>query len=396
VDLVESAQPPGQRSWRDFVAVSPRLFVDPDPRAAHLLHSVWGTLYAGTWVDTRREESDLSTRWARALLLLGLAPSALAAAGLGLSLRRAAGRDAPADLLLVLLTGAGLASFALFAWRIPTYAALKATYLLTLSPAYAYFLARALAALAPRPHRQALAAATVALAAFASAFAYTRGVGLPRHGDDAQMAAVRAHFGDCAGARAIYRRELGAGERGATDPQRLARRVWLPEALAALELAAGRPAAARELDRERVAGAVPQPGLGAGDPSAARQLLDRALAEQVAPELLANRAALRARAGELEAASADLEQALELSPQLVPALHTRAWILERRGARSEAEAARRRAQDAARFPPRDFPYGVGDGRGLNSDRPLLVAGAEGLALYRPPRTRPCRDGAARP
>ena len=53
VARLESLQGPGSRTWVDFVALPAKLLLDPNPRAEHLLHSVWGSAYAQTWADPR-------------------------------------------------------------------------------------------------------------------------------------------------------------------------------------------------------------------------------------------------------------------------------------------------------------------------------------------------------
>jgi tetratricopeptide (TPR) repeat protein len=403
VDAFERGQPPGERGLADLVRVSPRLFADPDPRAQHMLHSIWGTAWAGMWVHLDPDEAGLAPHQLRALLALGVLPSLLAAWGFGLALARVA-RDPEARLeaTLVLLTGVCLSAFASFAYRVPTFAALKAQYLLSLSPAWAFYLARALVALDGRRPLQRVAAAAAGLPLAYAAWVYWPEPG--RAGErDADMARVYAHFGQWPEARAIYRRALAAALAPGhpTDPQRpRLNPFWLREMLAAVELESDRQAEAAALYRESLAlraqGAGPG-SMGADSPfvanrlavaealdgalDAARQRLDAVLERKRYPEFLASRGALRAAAGERDAARRDLAAALELEPDLAAALETRAWLADD----AAAVAAARRA--AARA-PRAYPYGVGDGRGLNTQLPMLVWRDGALALYRPARAHP--------
>ena len=100
-----------------------------------------------------------------AVLLLGLLPTGLALAGAGLALRDVVGgtrRDLYVPLLWLAL--GMLAAAALFAWRMPTWAALKASYLLPASLSFALFLARGVEAVARPAARRALLAALALVA----------------------------------------------------------------------------------------------------------------------------------------------------------------------------------------------------------------------------------------
>lgn len=404
VDAFERGQPPGQRSVSDLVRISPQLFVDPDPRAPHMLHSIWGTTWAGMWVHLDPQEAELSPTTIRALLALGVLPTLLAGWGFLLALRRVVrDPDAQIEATLVALSVVVLAAFALFAYRIPTFAALKAMYLLSLSPAWAYFIARAVLALGERRRLQRLAIAGALLPLAFSAYAYTGGPALARAAENVGMARVYSHFGTWGPARAIYRRELARAlappAPGTTTPRLNA--FWLREMLAAVELESGRFDEAVALYRESVtrrAEAAPAPGsMGAnspfvlnrlavaealsGNPLAARALIDSVIEETRLPEFLTSRAALRAQAGDTSGAERDVHEALELEPELAPALETRARL---RGDPSALASALRAASSA----PRGYPYGVGDGRGLNTQLPMLVWRDPELALYRPARARP--------
>jgi tetratricopeptide (TPR) repeat protein len=262
-----------------------------------------------------------------------------------------------------------------------------------------------MAALDRRPGLQAVAVSAALLPLPLAAWAFRPEPG--RAGErDADMARVHAHFGEWPAARAIYRRELEAAQAPAGREAGRTRLnpLWLREMLAAVELASGRHAAALALYREslaRRAGGTGPGSMGADSPflgnrlavaealvgerEAARRRLDAVVAQRRYPEFLASRAALHAAAGDPTAARRDLAEALSLEPELAPALETRAWLADD----PAGVAAARRA--AARA-PRAYPYGVGDGRGLNTQLPMLVWRDGALVLYRPARARPHGSG----
>jgi tetratricopeptide (TPR) repeat protein len=396
VAQVESGQPPGARGWRDFATLSPRVFRDPNPLAPHMYRSVWGSVYVNVWADLYREsdvaraleaerEERLSTR---ALALLGLLPSALALAGAGLALRDfARGRRRALWAAPLLLSAATLASFGLFAWRVPIWSALKASYLLGLSLPFALFLCRAFEALLARGRRglgAALAAGLAAVALAASAVAVD-GLVLPKRADAPATGAVRFYFGEYEAARRVYDRLIA----GAVYPV-----PWLDN-LAAVELADGAPERARllyaravMLERERGRldpyrqGQLAAATALAGDAEGALSLLDQALERASLPELLANRGALRAAQGDEVRARVDLLDAIAQAPELVAARVNLARVLEREGRGTEAEAAWAAAAQAACQGPRGFPYGVGTGEVLEwgvGRRWLLLLEEGGLA-----------------
>jgi tetratricopeptide (TPR) repeat protein len=215
--------------------------------------------------------------------------------------------------------------------------------------------------------------------------------------------AVRFYFGEYDDARRIYGRL--ANSAGYPVP-------WL-ENLAAVELAEGQPGQARllyaravRLARARGFSDPYRDGRLAvataldGDLEDARRLLDAALAAKPLPELLANRGAIRAVAGDWEGAEADLRAGLAMTPAMVPAWRTLALVLEQRGAAGEAGRARERAAQEACRSPRGYPYGVGTGEVLEwgvGRRWLLLIEGETLrpalpAFYR----QACRSRAAEP
>jgi tetratricopeptide (TPR) repeat protein len=393
---VEKGQPPGARSWRDFATFSPRIFSDPNPLAPHMYRSVWGSAYVNVWADLYRE-SDVARaleaereerRSTRALALLGLLPTAAALAGAGLAVRdlRRGRRRAfwPAPLLLAAAT---LGSFGLFAWQVPIWSALKASYLLGLSLPFALLLCRAVEELLARGSRRAAGALCAALAcvALAASLVAIDGLVLPRRADAPATGAVRFYFGEYEAARRVYQRLIA----GAAYPV-----PWLDN-LAAVELADGHPDLARlnyarAVSLERARGRLDPYRQGQlavataldGDLAGARALLDEALGGKPFAELLANRGALYAAEGDLDRASVDLLDAAARAPELAVARLNLARGLEREGRAQQAQAALALAAQAACRAPRGYPYGVGTGEVLEwgvGRRWLLLLEPDGLA-----------------
>jgi tetratricopeptide (TPR) repeat protein len=366
------------RRLRDFVTFSTRVFSDPNPLAPHMYRSVWGSVYVNTWADLYREsdvaralEAESQQRRSTTLLaLLGLLPSGLALAGAGLALRDVArGRRRALWTAPLLVSAATLGSFALFAWRVPIWSALKASYLLGLSLPFALFLARSFEELLERGRRGACTALGSLLAgiALATSAVAVDGLVLPRRADAPATGAVRFYFGEYEAARRVYERLIA----GAAYPV-----PWLDN-LAAVELADGHPerahvlygrAVALELERGRFDayrhGQLAVATALDGDLVGAQILLGEALAHESAPELLANRAALSVQLGDPQAAAIDLKAALALAPGLVVARLNQAWLLEHEHRSQAAALALGAAAQAACQAPRGYPYGVGTGEVL--------------------------------
>jgi tetratricopeptide (TPR) repeat protein len=412
VHRIQASQPPGERSLGDFLRFSPAALEESVPTAPHMINSVWPNTYLNVWFDTFRESQlpfprDVTPhpfihKLTILFGLLGLVPSLIALYGAGISARKALREPANViDAGLWILSLGTLAAFVLFAIRIPTWAALKASYLLGLSLPYAVFLARGSASLGRRdPGLGAVAPVMYGLIAAAVCFVFATGrpPGLMRRDfDSMQMHSIRAHFGDYRATRLAFRMDAP-------------RRGYL-EARAAAELFDGSPAVAIRfyersgqmdsddpskrpwwLNRLAVANAL-------GDRrEIARDLLDEALALGAYEEMLVNRAVLAVLGGDLVVAERDLRRALTLAPDLPPAWTNLAVVLERTGRESEAADARARAVAASTRPPRGFPYGVGNGflyeSGAGQRFVLVVkeppgsrAGAPRLSIYRPPRAR---------
>ena len=304
---VERGQPPGVRRLRDFVTLSTRVFSDPNPLAPHMYRSVWGSAYVNTWADLYREsdvaralEAEREQRRSTTLLaLLGLLPTGLALAGAGLALRDVArGRRRALWPAPLLVSAATLGSFALFAWRVPIWSALKASYLLGLSLPFALFLARAFEELLERGRRGACTALAALLAgiALATSVVAVDGLVLPRRADAPATGAVQL----------LFRRVRGRAPRlRAAD-----RRGGLPGAVARQSRrgrARGRPCQSARTSSMHAPSRWSSRGdastriatdssrwrpLSTGDLAGAQVLLGEALAHESAPELLANRGAL--------------------------------------------------------------------------------------------------------
>ena len=139
VGEVERDQPPGERFVLDYVRFPLAAFSDPNPLAPHLLRSVWASAYLNLWADIHRESDTARAleaereerRSTRVMALLGLLPSAAAIAGAVLALGDVRRRRRQAVYVpLLLLCGISLAAFVRFTWGVPTWAAVKASYLL--------------------------------------------------------------------------------------------------------------------------------------------------------------------------------------------------------------------------------------------------------------------------
>jgi tetratricopeptide (TPR) repeat protein len=403
VQQVERGQPPGARSWRHYVSFPLEALSDPNPLAPHLFRSVWASVYLNVWADTYREsdveralEAERGRRRSTQLMaVLGLLVTAVACAGAVLALRDVRrGRRRAIYLPLLLQTAASLAAFAVFAWRVPLWSALKSSYLLGVSLPYALFVARSFEALAAGSRRwpRALLPLGVAGVALAASVVAIDGLVLPRRANSPATGAVRFYFGEYEAARREYERLA------ATSAHPVA---WLDN-LGAVELAAGRPAESRRLyaravaleraagrrNLERLAQLAVATALD-GDASEALGLFDEVLAAQPLPEPFANRGALRASQGDLAGAEADLRAALDLAPEMVPAWLDLAAVLARGGREDEARQARERAARQACRAPRGYPYGLGTGEVIE-----WGVGRRWLLLWEQGREAPAQRGEA--
>jgi tetratricopeptide (TPR) repeat protein len=412
VKRIQESQPPGERSLADFFRFPIEVFEESVPSAPHLIRAVWPNTYLNVWFDSFRESQlpfprdviahPFIHQLTIAFGVLGVVPTLVFLIGASVSARRAfADPRNTVDLGMLVLALGTTAAFTLFAIQVPTWAALKASYLLNLSLPFALFLARGTESLWRRsPWLGAAAPVAIGVLALATSYVFAAGpVGMMRRDfDSMQMHSLRAHFGDFRASRIAFR---------ADSPKR----SYL-EARAAAELFDGEAGTARRfylraarmtqddptqepyfLNRLAVATALD------GEPAHARRLLDSALAAAPLAELLVNRAVLRAEGGDFSGAEQDLREALELDPMLPPAWLDLAVVLARQGRGGEAAEARARGAEALETPPRGFPYGVGNGFLYDSgagQRFMLVLeegsskdgeAVERIALYRPPRAR---------
>lgn len=331
------------------------------------------------------------------LALSGVIPTALLVLGVLLSVRRVL-RDprAIADLAMLLLSGGMLLASVGFTWRVPVNSAVKASYLLVLSPACGLFLARGIEFLSRRGPRPAawIASGAVIVAALLSAALFTSGLVLPRRAESYNVAPVRAYFGETERALAAQREFAGHW------PRTRGGRVGHYEILAGIQLLAGNSEQAREYYDFAVSFASdPDGGLArnlavatalAGDHVRALAILERASGTGNRVDVLVNRGALRANSGRLEEAESDLRTALELDPGLAPAWTNLAALLGRSGRDQEAQRARDAAYRAAAGTARGYPFGIGSGHPYDAGRAqrwMLILLPEGLELYRPLRAR---------
>ena len=410
VKAEEAMQPPGERGVRDFLSfLGPAVFEDSSFDAPNVVRSVWGTVYLNLWFDTFRggQFPKLTGppvrdypihRWTIAMALVGLVPTMVALFG-ALRSARIVWRDPEAvvDAVAWVLLLAGLTAFVLFAIRVPTFAAVKASYLLNLSLAWGWFSVRGVQGLAAAFRSPALRIVAVcgAVVPLACVGVFTSGLLVPMSRDHSDMQALRSYFGDAESARVWF-----------ADP-RLEGMRWAIEEMAAIEMSHGNSARARELWRS-VAGGAPTPrfvnamaaatALEGGHRQAYR-LWDQLIAASAMPEALSNRGALRALDAvsegaaarrELDAARRDVETALAAVPDLVAGWRNLAEIEKLAGNSEGAAVARRKAEFFALGAPRGFPHGVGDGElryTVQGQRWLLVLRDGALELYRPSRSR---------
>jgi len=412
VSSVERDQPPGSRTWSHYFKLSPKLFSDPNPLAPHLIDSVWGTVYLNVWADLFRE-SDVeraleaerhAARSSGAMALAGLLPTGVALAGALFAvgdLRRR--RRVAAYLPLLVLSALGLGAFAVFAWLVPIWSALKSSYLLSLSLPFGVFLARGVEAAHERVGRGAAAGLLGALGAVAAASAWvgTDGAVLERRADAPASGAVRFYFGEYDEARKVYGRLIA----GSGYPV-----AWI-ENLAAVELADGRAEAALALYRraDDLARAARRPDPRrrvrlavatalAGDLAGGIAQLESIPGDASLPEAAVDRGAMRFASGDVVGAEADLRAGLAVAPEMLVAWVDLVALLEATGRSALADAERGRALDRACSGIRGYPYGIGTGEVLEwgvGRRPLLRIDGDGLALALPAFYRgACRDLAA--
>ncbi len=125
-----AAQPPGERELRDYVFLPLATLNRPVFRGEGMVQSVPGLLYASVWSDAHAHflipVTEGILRAESVLAIAGLLPTLLCVFGAGLLLRRFDPRTLP------LLAFAGLLLLAFFrvTWLVPSYSAVKASYLM--------------------------------------------------------------------------------------------------------------------------------------------------------------------------------------------------------------------------------------------------------------------------
>lgn len=164
-------QPPGERKLGDYVYLPAATFLAPTYRAEGMTRSVPGLLYASTWADAHSQFLQPLTRSVllaeTALAISGLLPTAIGMYGICCCARR---RDvrlfAPMALGALLVVG----QFH-YAWIVPHYSVVKASYFLSATIAAALALALGLDALRGR-WRQGVRIAFVVLSLSGSALTW--------------------------------------------------------------------------------------------------------------------------------------------------------------------------------------------------------------------------------
>jgi hypothetical protein len=153
------------RPWADYVDLDPAQLVDPGRLLGRGERAVWPVTFASTWFDLFGISMDVyhprARRGAHALFAIGALLTAACAFGVWPLLRTARSPEGvplgPALLALVALLN--LASYVAFTRAVPTYGALKGTYL---SPALTSFVVATAAGLDQLARRDARLRATAA------------------------------------------------------------------------------------------------------------------------------------------------------------------------------------------------------------------------------------------
>lgn len=335
---VENFQAQGRRGLAEYLLFDPVVLYRPSwprgipidagplPLGEHdaLREAVWTGLYANTWFDAfggwtvpRVTVSELSRRSGQLLLTLGMVPTLLVFAGIGVALRRLRRHGWDDVLVACLVTFAMMMLFFVHATRsVPMHAAVKATYVTPISSIFAFWFALGFDAL--RRRRAGMARAVVgACAVLAVVAGFTFSFALPWRSAWLQGAleggawasaygVVHYAGGDREEARAWFHKSAASGYHLGQ------------ENLAALAMEDG--ANQEALSRLRLAQAL-LPMQVVGLPADRDAYVRRGLAEYANLEAIA-----RFRLGRIEDARDAAHRALRLDPKLPEARYDAAVI----------------------------------------------------------------------
>ena len=135
---VENALPAGNRGPRAYLSFDPHIFVNPRYIEPPVIDSVWSGIFGGMWFEvvgaalTPSVQDDAGVRWvARLLLVLGVVPTVVTLLGLGAGVFRSVRRGWDDTLVAMLfVSGMVVAMFIVFTHSVPSFTAVKASYLL--------------------------------------------------------------------------------------------------------------------------------------------------------------------------------------------------------------------------------------------------------------------------
>jgi len=350
---IEDSQLQGRRGFLEYVLFDPVILYRPQwPRGLSLdnarppdspysamRESVPTGLYANTWFDgfggfvlPRITDSELSRRAGQLLLTLGMVPTLLMLAGFvaGITrLRREGWNDTVVVMLLATLAMAGVV--VLGTRSVPTHAAVKATYLMPISVAFAFWFALGFDLLRRlHPALGRIAASVCVLLAVVSGLVFSDGLLIGDVGASAREAdaGTRNLHGMIYAAAGERERARDLFESSARDGSALAQ-----ENLADFALEENRLEEA--LDRMRLADAV-QSSHGRRDNPAQRAYLDATLAEYANTQ-----AVILYRLGRTDEAFAAVHRSLDLDPKIPEAHFNLGVLLLTQAARNNDAAAAR-------------------------------------------------------
>jgi len=174
VKAVMDAQPPGKRTLADYVSLPAATLLHPAYNAPGMTSSVPGLLYASIWADGHGGflaigESRQLLRAQTWMSFAGLLPTALLLVGVFRVARNF--KRYPAWLSPMIMLGTLAVAFLGYSWQYPTYAAVKAQYMLPALLPLTFLVGEGLTAARP-PLRNLLRAALLAIAIGATALTW--------------------------------------------------------------------------------------------------------------------------------------------------------------------------------------------------------------------------------